>query len=129
MLGVGGALGAVPLSSIGNIVFETKALSRFADLDFSPLPADFNSWMDTESMIQFHLRAIDKQLTQVRAIDKQLTQVCSNTQGRDTSGSTRISDSAPSPLVLITLHPPPCPPQVYRVMAIATMLNRTLVSG
>ena len=87
MLGVGGALGAVPLSSIGNIVFETKALSRFADLDFSPLPADFNSWMDTESMIQFHLRAIDKQLTQV----------CSNPQGK--------VGMLQGALISVTLHP------------------------
>lgn len=51
-----------------------------ADLDFPPTPPDYNKWMDTEAMIQFHLRAMDKQLI-----------------------------------------------QVYRVMAMAVMLNRTLI--
>jgi hypothetical protein len=51
------------------------------DLDFPPTPEGYNTWMDSEAMIQYHLRAMDKQLI-----------------------------------------------QVYRVMAIATMLNRTLVS-
>ncbi|KAG1654663.1 hypothetical protein FOA52_003820 [Chlamydomonas sp. UWO 241] len=51
-----------------------------ADIDFSESPPDYNAWMDTEKMIQYHLLNIDKQLV-----------------------------------------------QAYRVMAIATMLNRTLI--
>ena len=51
-----------------------------ADLDFPSSPPDYNTWMDTEAMVQFHLKAMDKQLI-----------------------------------------------QVYRVMAIALILNRTLI--
>ncbi len=36
-----------------------------ADFDFPEAPADYNEWMDTEAMIQWHLKAMDKQLVQV----------------------------------------------------------------
>ena len=67
-----------PLHSRHPLFFHTLR----PDLDFPTAPEGYNGWQDTESMIQFHLLAMDKQLL-----------------------------------------------QMYRVMAMAVMLNRTLVSG